>query len=477
MKLSLRFVFSLLILLAVSGLTFGQTWTPLTHQPTFNASTPLLLTDGTVFVQVYGKGGWWKLTPDINGSYLNGTWSQQATMPSGYGPLYYGSAVLRDGRVIVEGGEYNFLQQVETNKGAIYDPVANTWTSVNPPSGWGSIGDGPSVVLANGTYMQGDALSSREALLNASTLTWTTTGTGKADSNSEEGWNLLPSGMVLTIDANNNTTKAEKYSPATGSWSSAGDTGVVLVDPGSHEIGPAVLRPDGTLLATGATGHNAIFNTVTRTWSAAPDFPKNGSQQLDIADGPASLLPNGNVLCATSPGVFAPGTQFFEWDGSSFIPEPATPNSANKSSYEGRMLLLPTGQVIFTDATKDVEIYSPIGSPNPAWAPTITSAPTSVTRGMTYQVKGTQFNGLSQAEGYGDDSAAATNYPLVRITNQATGHVFYARTHNHSSMGVATGTRPVSTQFDVPVGAETGASNLEVVANGIASVPVTVTVQ
>jgi hypothetical protein len=44
-------------------------------------------------------------------------------------------------------------------------------------------------------------------------------------------------------------------------------------------------------------------------------------------------------------------------------------------------------------------------------------------------------------------------------------------------MGVATGTRAVSTSFDVPAGAETGASNLEVVANGIASNPVTVTVQ
>lgn len=476
MKLSWMFAFSVVILLALTGITLSQTWTPLTNQPTFTASTPLLLTDGTIFVQAYSTGNWWKLTPDINGSYLNGTWSQQATMPSNYGPLYYGSAVLRDGRVIVEGGEYNFGRQVETNLGAIYDPVANKWTAVAPPSGWTSIGDGASVVLSNGTYMQANALTSQEALLNATTLTWTTTGTGKADANSEEGWELLPNGLVITIDANNSSTKAEKYTPSTGSWSSAGNTGVMLVDPGSDEIGPAVLRPDGTMLATGATGHNAIFNTLTRAWSAAPDFPNIGGQ-LDIADGPATLLPNGNVLCATSPGVFARNTHFFEWDGTSFIPEPATPNAPRKSSYEGRMLTLPNGQVIYTDGSKDVEIYTPIGSPDPAWAPTITSAPSSVIRGMTYQVKGTQFNGLSQAEGYGDDSAAATNYPIVRITNQATGHVFYARTHNHSSMGVATGTRTVSTQFDVPSGAETGASNLEVVANGIASVPVTVTVQ
>jgi hypothetical protein len=43
-------------------------------------------------------------------------------------------------------------------------------------------------------------------------------------------------------------------------------------------------------------------------------------------------------------------------------------------------------------------------------------------------------------------------------------------------MGVATGSTPVSTNFDVPAGAETGTSTLVVIANGIASMPVTVTV-
>jgi hypothetical protein len=70
-----------------------------------------------------------------------------------------------------------------------------------------------------------------------------------------------------------------------------------------------------------------------------------------------------------------------------------------------------------------------------------------------------------------------SSYPLVRITNNATKHVFYARTHGHSTMGVATGKKKVSTHFDVPSGMETGASRLVVVANGIASKAVAVTVQ
>ena len=97
-------------------------------------------------------------------------------------------------------------------------------------------------------------------------------------------------------------------------------------------------------------------------------------------------------------------------------------------------------------------------------------------RGSTYKITGTQFNGLSQAAAFGDEYQTATNYPLVRITNNSTGHVFYAKTHDHSTMGVATGTKAVFTNFDVPAGMETGASSLVVVANGIPSLPVSITV-
>jgi hypothetical protein len=70
---------------------------------------------------------------------------------------------------------------------------------------------------------------------------------------------------------------------------------------------------------------------------------------------------------------------------------------------------------------------------------------------------------------------AATNYPLVRTTNLATGHVRYSRTHDHSSMAVASGDL-VTTRFDVPANIETGPAMLEVVANGIASAAQQVTV-
>ena len=142
-----------------------------------------------------------------------------------------------------------------------------------------------------------------------------------------------------------------------------------------------------------------------------------------------------------------------------------------KSGYMLTMqaLVLTPGQTTFA------KVYTPVGAPQASWTPTIATAPASVTRGQSYSLTGTQLNGLSEAASYGDELESPTNYPLVRIKNVATGHVFYARTHGFS-IGVATGSTPVTTMFDVPAAAETGASTLVVVANGIASAAVNVTV-
>jgi hypothetical protein len=478
MKLLRMLGFATGVLLAAVGMASAQSWQPLAHQPSFTAGHALLLTDGTVMVHHEdpndGFSDWWKLTPDINGSYVNGTWTQLASLVSTYGPLFFASAVLPDGRVIIEGGEQNFSQYVWTNMGAIYNPITNVWTPMNPPSGWTSIGDAQSVVLTNGTFMVANCCSTQQALLNAATLTWTPTGSGKFDENDEEGWNLLPGGKVLTVDAYTNMndptgTNSEIYSPSTGSWTSAGSTIVQLWDShGSYEVGPAVLRPDGTVFATGANGagagHTSIYNTSTGDWTPGPDFPGN----LDVADGPAALLPDGHVLVSASPLIFQNGTVFFEWDGTNLNPVPAPPNSPNDSSWYGRMLVLPTGQVLYTDGSKDVEIYTAAGTANPSWKPSAVLVSPILSRGSTFTLNGRKLNGYSQANAYGDDAQAAENYPIVRLTNASTGHVFYCRTHDHSTMAVAY-PGPAYTHVDVPSNMETGQTYLEVIANGIAS--------
>jgi hypothetical protein len=432
-------------------------------------SNPLLLTDGTVIIHNGNQSDWWRLTPDVNGSYVNGTWSQFASLPSGYGPLYFASAVLADGRVIVEGGEYNMYgSPTWTNKGAIWSPSTGTWVPVSPP--WGNIGDASSAVLDDGTFILANSISSQTALLNSANLTWTATGSGKATSNNEEGWTLLPNGDLLTTHTCD--SGSERYVNATGVWVFAGTVPVILSD--CNEMGPGILRPDGYVFAFGGRNQGpnpiAAFNTATNAWSAGPNVPAN----YTLTDAPAAMLPNGNIIFAASPSLYGAPTHFWEFDGQTFTQVADTPNAPYISSYYANFLVLPSGQILATDFFSTM-IYTPSGSALPAWAPVISTYPSSVLQGSTYALTGTQFNGLSQGAMYGDDAQGATNYPLVMLKNLTSGHVFYARTSGHSTMSVAPDA-PGGTNFTVTAATESGLADLYVIANGIASSPVQVNV-
>ena len=484
-KLMMSFALVLLVavgVLAQDPFTAG-TVTNLTHQPPDGAGVPFLLTDGTVLVQGNNNTDWWKLKPDVHGSYVNGTWTQMASLPQNlnYSPYAFASAVLVNGKVVIVGGEYNFNSFAFTNKGAVYDPVHNTWTSLTPPTGWNYIGDSPSAVLPNGKFLIGRKFDMKMAELDPTTLTWTAvSSTGKADWFAEEGWTLLANGGILTADVLNNP-HAEHYDPALGSWISDGNTPVNLQGPPQvgcinygngltycppGEIGPAILRPNGTVYLTGAThhgavsGHTAVYTpgptlNHSGTWTAGPDFPSGD----DAGDNSAVLLKTGNVLVQGNSG------RLYEFDGTALHPGPFC--------LGGVMLMLPTGQALIGGS----QVYTPVGNYQQAWAPVISIYPATVHRGSTYTLNGTQFNGMSQAAAYGDELETATNYPLVRLTNRATGHIFYARTHDHSTMGVQTGNTPTTTHFDVPATMETGMTSLQVVTNGIPSAVKTIMVQ
>jgi len=467
--------------------------------------TALLLTDGSVLMQEclmgYGTRRWWKLRPDNNGSYFNGTWSRVAD--SHVGRKYFASAVLADGRVVVCGAEYSDASGVnandESNRCEVYDPVADVWTEFAPPvdaagTAWPEIGDAACALLSDGTFLIGNASDNLTAFLNPGTMSWTLTGAKRMRS-SEESWVLLRDGTVITANCFGHPA-AEKFVPANNAWMADASVPAAndLVQDSSKEIGPAVLLPDGRAFYVGASGKSALYTpgaTVNAlgTWNAGPDMPKSGKSEQGAEDGPGCLLVNGNVLIGIAPvggSSFQPPTTFFEFDGTS-VNRTADPPSSNHPTFVGRMLLLPTGDVMFArEDDSSFYAYTDYGSPQNQWRPVINTCPAVVPAGTTIQITGLRFNGFSQAVGYGDDSTAATNYPLVRIKNRTTGHVRYCRTFNHTtvdaagntvtSMGVATGARVITTNAAVPAGLEAGDADLFVVANGIESLPFRVTV-
>jgi sugar lactone lactonase YvrE len=490
----------LAVLLCATGSAHAQ-WTQTTTNGTLKVTDCTLLTDGTVMCQ---KGETTneliRLTPDGTGSYVNGAWSTTniTSLPTTYEPRFFCSVVLPDGRVIFTGGEYNGGGANESTLGYIFDPTANSgkgsWTEITPPDNgtgdWTQIGDSPCIVLANGTFVIGDHSNTQMAALDPVTLTYTDLNpTGKADTYSEEGWTLLPDGTILTVDTEDGTN-SEIYDPTTNSWSSAGSTLVQLAGNAPSccvpEMGPAVLRGDsGYVIQFGATPNNASYDYTEGLWVSAPSFPIPFScggksyENAGVADGPASILPDGHVLVAASP-VDSSGNEiycsvFFEFDGTNLNPVPGYGDALNKPTFGLRMLALPSGDVMVEDGTANVWFYNNGQAADPGAQPKITSSLSGIVPGQTYPISGTLFNGVSQGAFYGDDGEWATNYPLVRIIQGA--NVMYARTHNHSSMGVDMPNTIVTTYFDVPSNLILGPGTiLEVVANGVPSAPLTLNV-
>jgi hypothetical protein len=465
------------------------------QQPSFNVGTMLLMTDGSVLCHDagggYGTSNWWRLAPDSQGSYREGTWSQVASMPNtpagvSYSPLYFASAILNDGRVFVAGGEYNgSATEAESLMAVVYDPFADAWSTLPTPSGWTSIGDAPCCVLPNGTVLIGSISSNATAIYDPVANVWSNAAPKTNGSSEEESWVLLPENTVLSVDCNGHP-QTEKYVIANNTWISAGATPSDLVEAASLEVGPAILLPDGRAFAIGATGKTALYTTQTNptdpgVWQDGPTFPAvPGVANLGAKDAPACLLPNGRVLCVAGPvdgvsGDYLSPTYFFEFDPvAGTISAVAGPGNSGSPPFAGRMILLPTGDMMFSNSSQDVEIYVTDGAPQDWFRPTLTSPPAALTRGSTYTIHGTQFTGLSQAVAYGDDASMATNYPLVRLVQGST--IVYCRTFNFSTRAVATADQDASTDFAVPQGMNSGSYLLQVVANGIASATAPVTV-
>jgi hypothetical protein len=463
-----------------TGLANAQTWTPLTHQPPASIGAIVQLRDGRIFAHEEQSGNsrnWYFFTPDSTGSYLNGTWSGPTAMPSNYSPWFFSSQVMLDGdHVLVEGGEYNFGGQTETNIGALYTVSTNTWVNNSPPSGWGNIGDAESIILADGRYLQMEALTKQTAYYNGPN-TWIAGGNTLSNRNNEAGWALLQNSKVLMVDAFTNpscngTLSTELLNPTTNTWGCGAPMPTQLFDNSGHELGPIVVTYGGKTLAVGAVPHTNVYDPVANTWSAGPDIPGG----LVAYDGPGVLENNGKVLIMVSQTNFGPGCQMMEYSvGPNTLTNTTNPaNCPSDPSFVGHLMVLPTGEIMFSDLSNRIELYTPAPGPgaNNNRPTIISNGPIQhfTSSGNNNVVMGFKLNGVSQGTGYGDDYQGDTDYPLVRITNTTTGQVYWGRTHDESTHSIDPNAGMMTTMFDLPVGFPRGPNyNVVVIAGGLAS--------
>jgi hypothetical protein len=498
--------------------------------------TMVLMTDGSVLAKQDQNPTWYRLFPDpATGLYsTSGAKWSSTTYTMSTERRWFASGVLPDGRFFVFGSETGNL-----NNGEILDlsDPNPQWQQFAPPTGTPDFsfitGDVSACMLVDGrVLMGGDGSTNQTAIWdplafqgNASTPSeaWTIAGTGfgtnpggvshKNSRPDEETWTLLTDGSVLTVDVNSGTNSAERYIPSTDQWISAGTTPSAMV--WGSEMGPAAVLPlNGSCFCIGASGHTALYTLgATNPWSAGPDtgpsnYTKNPNLQNSsiqtVADGPCCVLPNGKVLmCAGDPSLqtttnsngtinyysFSTNANFYLYDPTtntlptlSQQPFP-TPASSGVYTWHCCLLVLPSGEVLLSNISgidsnmSLLTVSAPENAFQAAWQPTITDAPAAVLVGRSYTLTGTQFNGLTSANAYGDDLGNASNYPIVTLTStSSTPTVYYCRTFDFSSMAVATSTATQTATVQIPDNVVAGQYSLRVIANGIPSDPALVEV-
>jgi hypothetical protein len=452
-----------------------------------NAGHMLLLSDATVMVenQTFTSPAWFRLVPDKTGGYANGTFTSMA--PMSYPRTFFSSQLLQDGRVFIAGGEHPDNGPQLTNA-EVYNPKIDHWTTT-PYAGGVSFKDAQSTLLPDGTVMvnpvgKGTNAPNTTMIYHPGPNTWSI-GPTNIHGQDEATWVKLPDQSILTIDTSRRST--ERFIPSLNIWIPDKDIPVDIFT--NSETGPAFLLPNGNAIFFGNTGHTVLYTpsgtTDPGTWEVGPDIPLG----LVADDVPAAMMVNGKILCAFGAGNANGGSQkpvyFYEYDYSvgasgaftmAASPTNSTPGAPfDADSYGLSMVDLPDGTVAVDrngDQTGQIYIYKPDGSPVPSGKPKIQSV--SWNSDGSLHLTGLQFNGISEGSAFGDDAQEDSNYPIVSLTD-GLGNVSYGTTFNWSSTCVMTSNTVVTTEVNLSAGVLDGPGkySLAVIANGIASDPVT----
>ncbi len=244
------------------------------------------------------------------------------------------------------------------------------------------------------------------------------------------------------------------------------------------ELGPLLRLQDGRIFVIGATGHTALYDPSTNNWAAGPDIigTLNGNSALFGADdAPAAVLPNGHVVftadAGPTTGLFDGPTRVFDFDpDANTISQIASPTSDLNSvpAFVTRMVMLPTGQLLFSDSDSQLFIFTADGGPKQNLRPSVEGI--KYQGGGVFSLTGKRLNGQNAGSNYGDDVETDENYPIVSLTDKD-GNVFYARTTNWNITEVALKTFRETVDFTLPARlTEPGVYKVTVIGAGISSI-------
>jgi hypothetical protein len=403
-------------------------------------------------------------------------------------PKVYNDSSDEEGWAVLPGGKilnYDLFQSIakQTGYAETYNPATDLWTSISPADG-------------------------------------TARGELPVLSDTQVGFELGPiirvlDGRTLVIGANQHTAL---YTPSSNTWAPGPDMRADLAGPGGTipkakfgaDDAPAASLPNGHVFLIADPGPNPVPEDartkagstfvkvrstagMQSTWSVAQADGKNttipANAVIFSVDSPTSITlgtfdSSGNLVALKAlksrddiglvfGGIFSSPAQLFDFDpkvGSMDpIPGPAGSLLSTEAAFVTRMLVLPTGQLLLSDSSNQLYVYTPDGSPPASLRPKISDV--NYTGNGAFRLTGVRLNGQSAGAAYGDDDQMDEDYPIVRLQNPATGNVYYCRTTNWDSVSVD-GQKPEKVDFTLNSAVTPGSYELTVVGAGIASQPV-----
>jgi hypothetical protein len=364
----------------------GQ-FSPIMSWP-FNPTHAVLLPSGNVL--------WWA-------SFANGdkpqiwnptTNTNTAATPAGYDIFCGGHSLMESGQVFVTGGDSTTSTGVAN--ASLYDPVAGSWTFLPDMNAgrWyptNTVLPNGDVVITGGEISPLLGVDALPQVWQVASGTWRDLTTAQLDLPLYPELFVAPNGTLFL--AGPSPLSEYLNTDGTGSWT-LGPTSEF----GNRGYGPSVMYNSGQIMIVGGgvgptpTAEIINLNATVPTWSYT------GSMANPRRQANATVLPDGTVLVTGGTS----GLTFDDQTHPVFPAElwnPATgtwTTMASLSTYRGYhsvALLLPNGQVLSAGGQctttgcnpNSAEIFSPpylFAGP----APTITSAPASISGGSTFFV-------------------------------------------------------------------------------------------
>jgi N-acetylneuraminic acid mutarotase len=296
--------------------------------------------------------------PPTGAELLDPTTTSWSALEGDY-PADHTATPLPSGKVLFTGGiDRVWIWVYYRDTATVYEPTTNTWTTVTPMHC--SRVDHTATLLSSGEVLVvgGFPCDGTAERYDPASDTWSPAGNTLARNGHAAV--LLPSGEVLVAGGwvetpYGPTETVEVYDPDTNTWSTEASMSVARDHP------TATLLPSGKVLVAGGslleTAFEELYDPDTGTWSRA------GSLNTRRTDHAAVLLPSGKVLVVGGSDGEGPLSNVELYDP--ILNTWSRAPSMMKPRDEPSATLLPSGRVLVVGVSdpstlaRSAELYAP----------------------------------------------------------------------------------------------------------------------